>query len=681
MDVLVPIYTGEVNSVYARKEHPLAPLSSLTSASYPIQTNKFYGNLFLGTRKNPSWTHPYSFTWQDDTYHGLMISHIDENQRAFGPDGANPYHYFINPLGIYSLGVSAVEFDSGNTLSLANSRHFSVEVTLTPTSNSNGGKIVLPLVSGMGFVSAVYSNLTPVFNSSVMVRTYTKESYAGNDNFELTLPENTRLQASGTFNGLVQICKLPTANSSDVSAYDGYAGKYVTNIQLSATASETSADYYFHFETKGRTDRAALMFALPHHVASFAGETQSCRTYLGLASTVMGVMFAYAADSWHMVESDLPYSVGFLPQPWNGGSSGYSSAALTAIRTACESDITYDVVNASNLDSMYASGKILAKYAQVCLVAAKVLNDSSLTSTGLAKLKEAFQRFADNVQKYPLVYDTTYKGLISTAGFTDPLTDYGNTYYNDHHFHWGYHIYTAAVIGLLDPSWIATENVRYVNAMLRDAANPSEEDSHFPAFRSFDWFVGHSWAKGLFESGDGKDEESTSEDVNFAYAMKLWAMVKGDEVLRRRADLMLAVLKRSFNEYVYMTETTSVQPENLRPNCVTGITFMNKVDYATYFSAETYCIHGIHMIPILPISGYYRIPSYVNHEWNSKLASIINTFSNGWKGILWANYAIYNPTAAYNEFTSSDFTDADLDDGATKTWYLTLAAGMGGSSS
>jgi endoglucanase Acf2 len=39
----------------------------------------------------------------------------------------------------------------------------------------------------------------------------------------------------------------------------------------------------------------------------------------------------------------------------------------------------------------------------------------------------------------------------------------------------------------------------------------------------FDWYHGHSFAKGLFESADGKDEESSSEDAFFAYAIKMWA--------------------------------------------------------------------------------------------------------------------------------------------------------------
>ena len=31
-------------------------------------------------------------------------------------------------------------------------------------------------------------------------------------------------------------------------------------------------------------------------------------------------------------------------------------------------------------------------------------------------------------------------------------------------------------------------------------------DAYFPQFRSFDWFCGHSWSRGLLFAYDGKNE-------------------------------------------------------------------------------------------------------------------------------------------------------------------------------
>lgn len=97
-------------------------------------------------------------------------------------------------------------------------------------------------------------------------------------------------------------------------------------------------------------------------------------------------------------------------------------------------------------------------------------------------------------------------GIVSSSSYKTGNSgmDFGNTYYNDHHFHYGYFIYAAAVIGYLDPSWLTPQNVDYINTMVRDIANPSASDKYFPVFRNFDWYHGHSWAHGLYDTLDGK---------------------------------------------------------------------------------------------------------------------------------------------------------------------------------
>lgn len=107
--------------------------------------------------------------------------------------------------------------------------------------------------------------------------------------------------------------------------------------------------------------------------------------------------------------------------------------------------------------------------------------------------------------------------------------------------------------------------------MVRDVANPSTKDPFFPVFRSFDWFHGHSWAKGLFWSGDGKDQESSSEDYNFAFAMKLWGMVSGDGAMEARGNLMLGILKRTVNQYMLLRSDNTTHPLQFIKNMVSGI--------------------------------------------------------------------------------------------------------------
>lgn len=84
-------------------------------------------------------------------------------------------------------------------------------------------------------------------------------------------------------------------------------------------------------------------------------------------------------------------------------------------------------------------------------------------------------------------------------------------------------------------------------------------------------FHGHSWAKGLFESGDGKDQESTSEDVHCSYGMMLWARVTGDKAMEARALIQLAIMRRTFNEYFLLKTGNDTHPKEFTPNKNTGI--------------------------------------------------------------------------------------------------------------
>lgn len=119
-------------------------------------------------------------------------------------------------------------------------------------------------------------------------------------------------------------------------------------------------------------------------------------------------------------------------------------------------------------------------------------------------------------------------------------------------------------------------------------------------------YHGHSWAKGLFESGDGKDQESTSEDAFASYALKMWGKISGDSSMDARGSLMLAIQARSFQHSFLMERDNQVQPPEFIGNKVTGILFENKIDHATYFGANIEYIEGIHMIPLSPVSALTR---------------------------------------------------------------------------
>ena len=214
-----------------------------------------------------------------------------------------------------------------------------------------------------------------------------------------------------------------------------------------------------------------------------------------------------------------------------------------------------------------------------------------------------------------------------------------------------------------------------ISTLLRDVVNPNAaEDRHFPEFRYFDWFAGHSYSHGIHAMRDGKDQESTSEETNFFYGMFLWAKVSHEHSLAHLAELMMKVNRRAIQTYFLIERESVIHPVEFRDNRVTGIFFDNKVHYGTWFSAERHCIHGIQMIPITPVSRLVRTQKFVREEWEDVLQYLPIVAQpdyepNPWQSLLYTNYATLNPRAALEKLRH-----VPMDDGLSRAWAMYMAA-------
>ena len=373
---------------------------------------------------------------------------------------------------------------------------FSANANLV-ANNSSSAAISFPLVQGMGFVTAIYNSVTPYIDSSIFFRTVTPVNspksnvvkykllledgktwllYAtatSGDGLALTATSSSRLQAAGPFTGTIQIAKNPGDVAEQEQSYDSSAGAYPTGASLAASVDGSSASYSLRWG-KGGADAPLMMFALPHHVESMDEDTSSKRTNIQLQTTTKGLSTGVAADAWTMVEPNLPTSISFAP--WDvetGSTQSISAAAKDKINSAGASDLAQDMDQQSNLNSMYYGGKALSKFATAIYAVHDLSGNTDVAGAGLSKLKDAYARFAGNTQQYPLVYESAWGGVVSTASYdeNDPGVDFGNTsvycfgkttcadrrgfsYYNDHHFHWSYFIHAASIIGYLDPTWL-----------------------------------------------------------------------------------------------------------------------------------------------------------------------------------------------------------------------------------
>jgi hypothetical protein len=257
------------------------------------------------------------------------------------------------------------------------------------------------------------------------------------------------------------------------------------------------------------------------------------------------------------------------------------------------------------------------------------------------------------------VYDAKGRGLV---GLTP---SFGSDEYNDHHFHYGYFLYAAAVMAKHDPSVVA----RYAPVMNLLAADiGSSGSSFFPDRRNFDPYAGHSWASGTSPFADGNNQESVAEAVNAYAGLGLWARATGDAALQAEADWMLSL--EAASSTAYWTNPDLSQPEFAGyGHKIVVLNWGGKRDYATWFSAASAAKLGILLLPMSPSSTYLagdperiraNVAEAVGDDVDQKFGDYILMYS-----ALAGSQDRDKAIAAATRFPASD-----LDDGMSRTYLL-----------
>ncbi|KAK1948071.1 putative endo-1 [Phytophthora citrophthora] len=703
-DYMAPFSTDEPSDLFQRYDTltTLAPIINVASdlLTQPLPTNKWWGNLIhttaedIDTVANPAWSNPYALKLPKEAPYGLQACYsYTYRSMADEVDGVVKYylHAFHN-----DLTLSATEFASTKPdyeIYSFSDMGASVRTCVSGSDSCMDSS----LVNGMAFVSATYSGLTASIESEYAM-TLVDDSTAGK--YVIQLPNKqtwvvyssdasatfsidstgSALVSSTAYTGTLRVAILP--DSSAQSVYDDYSSCVIRGGNVSVE-SRTSYSLQWETEGSGCDSTGLLHFALPHQVEVLAdATTMQTSGAIILHSSTRGQMVGQVttSGSWKLTEDEADNEVDFYPANKPSADIVSQINLLSTLKSDIDSDWSLDT------GSWYYNGKAYQKYASLCLMAADssiVGNDTTLLSSCLSKLEKLVEPFLSNTLGSPLAYETAYKGIVTSQVFTANNADveFGNGVYNDHHYHYGYWVTASAILKKLDPSWSGMAQLEnMVWTLLRDVANPSSDDTYFPKFRHFSWFLGHSYSHGVTPMADGKDEESTSEDVNFFYGMMLWGKVTGKKAVEDLGSLMLRLNARAVRTYFLMTSDNTIHPPQFVPNHVTGIFFDNKADYATWFSAEKYCIHGIQMIPVSPINGLVRTKKFIQEEWDdilSKEAIVTgDDTTNAWLSLLLVNEAVINQDDALAKLAT-----ATMDDGLTRSWALYNAASRGGSSS
>ena len=305
----------------------------------------------------------------------------------------------------------------------------------------------------------------------------------------------------------------------------------------------------------------------------------------------------------------------------------------------------------------YWEGKHLGKLASlsgICESMGEVERQKAFVDELKKRLENWF--VASEGESSPMFYyNKTWGTLIGSR------PSYGSdSELNDHHFHYGYFIRAAAEVARFDAVW-AKEWAPMVELLIAEIASPSATPQ-FPELRCFDLYAGHSWASGHARFGDGNNQESSSESMNAWYGMMLWGEATGNKGVRDLGAFLFNTERTAIEEYWLDVSGTNF-PEKF-PHVAVGMVWGGKSAFATWFSGEIDCIHGINWLPFTPASVYLgRFPDYVkvNHDIVVKNRKKGSDYNSGWGDLVAMFGALENPNRAVKYVDANP--DCRLEDG------------------
>lgn len=302
-------------------------------------------------------------------------------------------------------------------------------------------------------------------------------------------------------------------------------------------------------------------------------------------------------------------------------------------------------------DSYYA-GKQLARAATL-LDIAEQLGQTDASHKLITILNDAFAKRLNGQYFY---YDSTLKGVAAQT------KAFGSEDFNDHHFHYGYFIYAASILGKYDDTFVKNYQ-KQINLLVADIASYAPT-ANFPIDRNYDAYAAHSWAAGLAPFADGNNQESSSEAINAWNGVALWGQLTHNVKLQTSANWMLSN-EAATAKAAWRTVDTSPSYLKNFTSPLTSLNFGGKRTYATFFSDASNAKLGIQLIPMSP-----TMLQYVSDGTSiSKViaASVRNDNYNVALGDYVLMYmALSDPQKAAQMVSKQQ--DASIDDGNSRTY-------------
>ena len=426
-------------------------------------------------------------------------------------------------------------------------------------------------------------------------------------------PDRTTFEAdnsgiSVTFAGkesFLVVCPLPAAK--DAAQFHKYAFAVPRDTKLSwnydRAAGTISTTWAITTDLLKGTERCIIQGWLPHHwrdgKTDFQFNDVEYRTIRGKLRCATGEKFTIT----YPFNGVLPnFSV---PDPMSGYDPARMKAYLADSFANRKPPLGSDT---------YSGGKDLQRFAQAAFMALQI-GDASFEPI-VKKLRgemENWLSYTPGEKNKFFAYYPRRKGLV---GFGP---SFGSQHFTDHHFHYGYFTFTAALLSQLQPDF-AADYGDMAKLIAKTYANYDRADKRFPFLRTFDIWRGHSFADG---NGfpEGNNQESTGEAVNSWVGMILLGEALGDSAMTATGVMGYTFETRANVEY-WFDPHGDVFPPNY-PHKACGMIWCNSIVWGTWFTASPSWIYGIQWLPSGPGMAFYdRDPKLIKRAYSDLLREL-----------------------------------------------------------
>ncbi|PON40608.1 Endo-1,3(4)-beta-glucanase [Parasponia andersonii] len=630
--------------------------------STPLPTNSFFQNFVLKNGDQPEYIHPYLIKSASSS---LSLSYPSRFSNS-----AFLYQIFVADLTIFATEKTNPDSQKSHVISSFNDLSVTLDI---PSSNLRfflvrGSPFLTCSVAGGTAlsISTIHAILSFSSNSSrtkYTVKLNNNQTWLIYTSSPIDLTNaSLSLITSGGFSGILRIAMLPDSDPEYETVLDRFSSCY----PVSGDAALTKPFHLeYKWEKKGWGD--LLMLAHPLHLRLLSSDDCDVTVLEDFRyKSIDGELVGVVGDSW-LLKPD-PVSV-----TWHS-IRGVKLESYDEIVSALRKDV--EALNPTSITttSSYFYGKLIARAARLALIAEEVCFVEVIPVIKKF-LKDTIEPWLDGTfNGNGFQFDGKWGGIVTKQGAVDSGADFGFGIYNDHHYHLGYFLYGIAVLAKVDPAW-GRKYKPQAYSLMADFMNLGKRSSSiYPRLRCFDLYKLHSWAGGLTEFADGRNQESTSEAVNAYYSAALMGLAYGDTHLVATGSMLAALEIQAAQTWWQVREEDKLYEEDFtRENRVVGVLWANKRDSGLWFAPAEWreCRLGIQVLPLLPITEVlFSDIGFAKELVTWTLPALQRDgVGEGWKGFVYALEGLYDKESALQKVRSLN----GYDDGNSLTnllWWI-----------